>query len=80
MSGIGAGALMGAIHSLLIVLLMSIVSLLSMRGAGRAVGRMRRRRDGRGLRVGHAAIVAGLGLSAASTIVSGGLLLGLLLL
>jgi heme exporter protein D len=78
--GIGAGAWLAAAVSLLIVLLMSIVSLVSMRAAGRAVGRMRRQRDGRGLRVGHVAIVLGFGVSAVATILSGGLLLALVLL
>lgn len=80
MSGIGAGALVAAAQSLLIVLLMSIISLLSMRSAGRAVARMRQHRDGRGLAVGHAAIRVGLGLSVGTTIVSGGLFVALLLL
>jgi len=80
MGGIGAGMIAAAAQSLLIVFLMSVISLLSMRSAGRAVARMRRHRDGRGLRVGRAAILVGLGLSAAATILSGGLLLALLLL
>lgn len=80
MSGIGAGAVVAAAQALLIVLLMSIVSLLSMRAAGRAVGRMRRRRDSRGLRVGHTGIMLGFGISAAATIVAGGVLLALVLL
>lgn len=71
---------MSAVQALLIVLLMSIVSLLSMRAAGRAVRRMRQRRDSRGLRVGRFAIAMGFGISAASTIVSGGLLVALVLL
>jgi hypothetical protein len=79
-SGFGAGLVFAALPALIIVLLMSIVSLVSMRAAARAVGRMRGLRDSRGLRVGHAAVVLGLGISAASTIVSGGLLLALVLL
>lgn len=79
-SGFGAAMALSLLPSLLIVLLMSLVSLLSMRAAGRAVGRMRRHRDSRGLRVGHVAVLVGLGISAASTIVSGGLLFALLLL
>jgi hypothetical protein len=79
-SGIGAGVIAAALPSLLIVCLMSVIALLSMRSADRAVARMRQHRDGRGLRVGRAAILVGLGISAAATIVSGGLLLGLLVL
>jgi hypothetical protein len=79
MGGIGAGAVVAVAQSLLIVLLMSIVSLVSMRAAGRAVGRMRRRRDSGGLRAGHIAIMVGFGVSAAATIVTGGLLLALVL-
>jgi hypothetical protein len=79
-SGFGAGMVLAAMTSLLIVLLMSIVSLVSTRAAARTVGRMRALRDSRGLRVGHAAIVLGLGISAVSTILSGGLLLALVLL
>jgi hypothetical protein len=79
-SGFGAGMIFFALPSVLIVLLMSLVSLASMRAAARAVRRMRGLRDSRGLRVGHAAIVLGLAISAASTIVSGGLLLALVLL
>ena len=80
MGGFGAGLFYAAMPSLLIVLLMSIVSVVSMRAAARAVRRMRGLRDSRGLRVGHAAIVLGLGISAASTILSGGLALALVLL
>lgn len=80
MSGIGAGAIAAAMQSLLIVFLMSVISLLSMRSAGRAVARMRQHRDGRALRVGRTAILVGFGISAAATVVSGGLLLALLLL
>jgi hypothetical protein len=79
-SGIGAGAWIAAAHSLLIVFLMALVSLLSMRAAHRAVGRMWQRRPSAGLRAGHVAIMMGYGLSAATTIVSGGLLLALVLL
>ena len=79
-SGFGAGMMAPLLPSLLIVLLMSLVSVLSMRAASRAVGRMRRHRDSRGLRVGHGAVLVGLGISAASTIVSGGLLFALVLL
>jgi hypothetical protein len=79
-SGFSAGIAYSLLTALLIMVLMSIVSLASMRAAARAVGRMRGLRDSRGLRVGHAAIVLGLGISAASTIVSGGLLLALVLL
>jgi hypothetical protein len=79
-SGFGASVIVAAAQSLLIVLLMSIISILSMRSAGRAVARMRQRRDGRGLAVGHAAIRVGLGLSVATTIVSGGLFVALFLL
>ena len=75
-SGISAGLL----SSFLIVLLMSIVSLLSMRAAVRAVGRMRRVRDTRGLWMGHAAAVLGLVIAWASTVVSGGLFLAFVLL
>lgn len=80
MSGIGAGAIAAATQSLLIVFLMSVISLLSMRSAGRAVARMRQHRDGRGLRLGRAAILVGFGISAAATILSGGLLVALLLI
>ncbi len=69
-----------AAPSLLIVLLMSIVSLVSMRTAGKAVARMRRRKESRGLRVGHIAIMLGFGISAAATVLAGGLLLALVLL
>jgi hypothetical protein len=69
-----------AVVSLLIVFLMSIVSLLSIRAATRAVGRMRRVRDSGGLRVGHVAAMVGVGIATASTIVSGGLLLAFVLL
>ena len=79
-SGFGAGMIFAAMPSVLIVLLMSIVSLVSMRAAARAVRRMRALRDSRGLRVGHTAIVLGLGIAAASTLVSGGFLLWLVLL
>jgi hypothetical protein len=79
-SGLGAGMAWSLLPSLLIVFLMSVVSLLSMRAAVRAVSRMRRLQDSRGLRVGQVAAVVGLGISAASTIVAGGLLLGLVLL
>ena len=67
-------------HSLLIVLLMSVVSLLSMRAASRAVARMRRVRDSRGLRVGRVAAVVGLGISSVMAVISGGFLLLLVLL
>jgi hypothetical protein len=79
-SGFGAAMIFAAMPSLLIILLISLVSLVSMRAAARAVRRMRGLRESRGLRVGHAAIVLGLVISAASTIVSGGLLLALALL
>lgn len=78
--GLGAGMALAMLPSLLIVLLISLISLLSMRAAGRAVGRMRRHRDSRGLRVGHGAVLVGLGISVASTIVAGGLLFALVLL
>jgi hypothetical protein len=76
----GADLFYSAASSLLIVFLMSIVSLLSIRAATRAMGRMRRVQDGRGLRVGHVAAMVGVGIATASTIVSGGLLLALVLL
>lgn len=69
-----------AATSLLLVFLMSIVSLLSIRAASRALGRMRRVRDSRGLWVGHVAAMLGVGIATASTIVAGGLLLALVLL
>jgi len=80
MGGFGAGLLYSLTSSLLIMLLMSIVSLASMRAAARAVRRMRGLRDSKGLRVGQAAIVLGMGISIASTVVAGGLLLALVLL
>lgn len=79
MSALGPALAQAVLPSLLIVHLMSIVSLLSMRAAVRAVSRMRRLHDGRGLRVGQAAVVMGLGISAASAVVSGGLLVAVLL-
>lgn len=74
--GGGTGGLMvGVVPGLMVVLLLSVISLLSLRSASRAFRRMRGRRPGRGLALAHVASLVGYGISVVGTVVSGGLLL-----
>lgn len=79
MSAIGAGAVAAALQGLLLVFLLSLVGLLSMRGAARAFGRMTERRPSRGLRMARVAAQIGFGVSTVATVLSGGLLVALVL-
>ncbi|MCA9705890.1 MAG: hypothetical protein KDK70_08595, partial [Myxococcales bacterium] len=77
---IGRGAAAAVMPALLVVLLLSAISLLSLRAASRAFGRMLERRPSRGIRWARAATLVGYGISVLGTVVSGGLLLALGLL
>lgn len=75
MSAVGMGAVAAVAQALLMTFLMSLVAILSMRGASRAFGRMQQHRQSRGLRVAQGAARLGFGISLAAAVVSGGLLL-----
>ena len=77
--GMGAIGAAAVINVLLLVFGISLVAVLSLRAANGAFRRMRAVRSGLGLQIGHAAITFGYGLSIASTVVAGGLLLAMLL-
>jgi len=80
MGAVGAGATAAAIQALLVVFLLSVISLLSLRTASRAFGRMRAHRPVAGIEFAHWASLVGYGVSVLGTVLSGGLILALLLL
>ncbi len=77
-SGLAALASVG--YALLMALLLSVIAVLSLRGASRALGRMRRVRPGRAIAAAHIGTSVLYALSIASTVLCGGLLFAGLLL
>ncbi|MCX4242888.1 hypothetical protein [Paraliomyxa miuraensis] len=80
MSAVGAGAVAAAMQALLLAFLLSLVGLLSMRGASRTLGRMVERRPTRGLRAARLAARIGFGVSTLATVLCGGLLVAIVAL
>lgn len=76
--GLTGGPMAGLVPGLMVVLLLSVISLLSLRSASRAFRRMRARRPGGGLALAHVASLVGYGISVVGTVVAGGLLLAAL--
>ena len=77
--GMGAFGAAALIQVLLLVFGISLIGVLSLRAAGGAFRRMRAVRSGVGLQVGHGLVTMGYAISIATTIVSGGILLALVL-
>ncbi len=76
----GAAAFGAAFQALLVVFLLSVISLLSLRAASKAFGRMREQRPGAGFKFAHMASLVGYGISVVGTVFSGGLMLALFLM
>lgn len=79
LSSIGAIGAAAVMHVLMMVFGISLIAVLSLRAATGAFRRMRAVRTGTGLELGHGLVTMGYALSIATTIVSGGLLLALVL-